>query len=266
MDLFCPHCSQRVTIPDDKSGQVMGCPLCSKQFMTPALAPPPNVPAPPPVSTPAPETYGMGPTPSPPPVTMAPAPTSPASIQLPASPPPPSPPGEYTRSHTCELTGAWLVFVPTACVLAIFVLSFFNWHLAIPAPTEKNWAETAPAASLWGLLGGSLLGYFLFTLLAGVLCLAAVLIEKNIIPTPPQVAPFVAFKDLAAGVVLGLAFLMLCFDYLDGNLTAKVNPIALAEKLAFRLHLFATLASFAMFWLAWRKKRNLPPPKCEARW
>ena len=35
MDLFCPHCSRRVTVPDSNAGQVTSCPLCAKQFMTP---------------------------------------------------------------------------------------------------------------------------------------------------------------------------------------------------------------------------------------
>ncbi len=43
MDLFCPHCSRRVTVPDGNAGQVTSCPSCAKQFMTPSLAPPPPI-------------------------------------------------------------------------------------------------------------------------------------------------------------------------------------------------------------------------------
>lgn len=269
MDLFCPHCTKRVTIPDEQAGQVLGCPLCSKQFMTPALPPPPSVPKPPAPPAQA-DTYGMGPTPAPPPPSvLPPIPTPSVPVPVPAAPPPPPPPpGEYTRSRSCELTGAWLAYVPTVCVLAIFFLSFFNWHMAIPTPTEAKPLDSIPAASLWGLLftHGHFLGYVIFMFLGGALCVAAMLFEKNIFYTPPQLAPFVTFKDLAAGLVLVLAFLMLCFDYLDGNLGSKGNPIAVPEKIAFRLHLLAVLASFALFWLQWRKKRNLPPPKCDARW
>ncbi|MSQ95311.1 MAG: hypothetical protein EXR98_12240 [Gemmataceae bacterium] len=275
MDLFCPHCTQRVTIPDDKAGQVLGCPLCSKQFMAPSLAPPPSVPKPPapppaPVSSAPGETFGLGPAPAPPPPMSAPprpAPSQPESVPA-LPPPPPPPPGEYTKSCACEMTGAWLAFVPTACVFAIFVLSFFPWHMDLPTPTEAKWSEKVPGASMWGLLfsHGHFLGYLIFMLLAGVLCIAAAVLEKNLFPIPPQLTPFLTFKDLAAGLTLGVAFLMLCFDYLDGNLGSKGNPIAIPEKLAFRLHLVAVLASFAMFWLAWRKKSNLPPPKCDVRW
>jgi hypothetical protein len=273
MDLFCPHCTKRVTIPDDKAGQVLGCPLCSKQFMAPSLPPPPSVPKPPePVSTAPAETFGLGPTPAPPPTVTPPisAPTrpEPAPAVPPPPPPPPQPPGEYTRSCACEMTGAWLAFVPTACVLAIFVLSFFPWHMGMPAPTADKLENYGPSSSLWGMLftHGHFLGYVVFMVLAGLFCVAAAVLEKNLFPIPPQVAPFLTFKDLAAGLVLGLAFLMLCFDYLDGNLGSKGNPIAIPEKLAFRLHLVALLASFAMFWLAWRKRKNLPPPKCDVRW
>jgi len=35
-----------VTVPDDKAGKVMSCPLCTKQFMAPSLAPPAVAPKP----------------------------------------------------------------------------------------------------------------------------------------------------------------------------------------------------------------------------
>ena len=73
-------------------------------------------------------------------------------------------------------------------------------------------------------------------------------------------------RALVIALFLGIAFLLLCYDYINAHLGSGPNPIALAMKTAFRLHLIAILASFLMFWLHWRRASNLPAPKIEARW
>src|ERR1051325_1791634 len=144
MDLFCPHCTKRVTVPDDKSGQVMSCPLCAKQFMAPSLAP--AVPAPPPPAPPLTSDSTYATTPSSPPANLPAHEPPPLPGEPPPSPPAPLPPGEYTRSCTCCLRANWLVFVPLVCVvLILFVLSFFNWsYVALPM-------QQGIGSSLWGL-------------------------------------------------------------------------------------------------------------------
>jgi hypothetical protein len=284
MDLFCPHCTRRVSIPDDKAGQVMSCPLCAKQFMAPSLAPAPVAPKPPPPSPPpmpsAPvETYGMGPAPVMP-TTITQPPTSMPSAPEPAPtapPSPPAPPGEYSRSSTCTLTGAWLVFVPTACVLLIFLLSFFTWHSPIPqdAKADEPAKTGAPALGLWGLSfvpqksdevkQAHFLAYTILMLFpTGGLVFVALLFAK--IPLPPQLAPVLPWKNLPVALLLLLTFLLLCLDFADAHFSQRINPIAIPLELAIRLHFLAMMASFVMFWLDWRKKYNLPPPKCETRW
>ena len=37
MELLCPHCMKRVTVSDDKAGQVLNCPLCNGVFAAPSL-------------------------------------------------------------------------------------------------------------------------------------------------------------------------------------------------------------------------------------
>jgi hypothetical protein len=257
MDLFCPHCTRRVTVPDNQAGQVTNCPLCLKQFMAPSLAPPPIAPKPP---APAMEgTFGLGPAPASSPLSAAPKPTTTQPIY--ASPPvTPPPPGEYTRSCVCNLSAAWLAFVAPVCVLLIFVLSFFTWH----------GTETTTPASLWGLAfsqqSALFVAYTLVVFLTSPLVFAALIFDKNWVPTPPQIAPVLTFKNLLVGLLLTSAFLLLCYDYLNGNLLEKSNPIAWPMKLAIRLHFLAVVASFAMFWLHWRKRSNLPTPKCEVHW
>ena len=72
--------------------------------------------------------------------------------------------------------------------------------------------------------------------------------------------------DLAAGLLLGLTFIMLCIDYADVHFLQRANPITLPLKIAIRLQFVAMIASFALFWLNWRKRSNLPLPKVELRW
>ena len=268
MDLFCPHCTRRVTVPDDKAGKVMSCPLCTKQFMAPSLAPPavaPKPPSTPPASSPPAETYGMGAAPAPPLMqpAAAPKPASAPSQPAPAPfspPPPPAPPGDYSRSVVFHLNDTWLAFVPPACVLLIFVLSFFTWHAT----------ETTTAANFWALFWSQQLGHFIAYFILMFLCFplvfVALIFDQGWIVASPQLAPILTFKNLIIGLLLSIAFLLLCYDYADGNFIQKSNPIAVPMKIAIRLHFVALLASFLMFWLHWRKKSNLPLPKCEVRW
>ena len=207
----------------------------------------------------------MGPAPVPPPTPPPPAaPKPPTGLPEPAPtvtpPAPPPPPGEYTGSCDCHLCDSWLAFVTPACVLLIFILSFFTWH----AP------ERTTSANMWSLGFSAQIGHL--AAYAILFCLALPLVfvtlgfDKGWIPAPPQLAPVILLKNLVVGAFLGIAFLLLCYDFFDGNLLQPSNPIALPMKIAFRLHFVAVLASFLMFWLQWRKKKNLPLPKCEFRW
>jgi hypothetical protein len=267
MDLFCPHCTRRVTVADDKAGQVTNCPLCAKQFVAPSLAPPPSVPKPPPppVSAPRPPAPSYEPS-APAAPTPSPKPSSPMVSQEPApSPAPPPPPGDYTRSFSCTLSESWIAFVPPACVVLVFILSFFTWHGAY---TEDG--RTVAAYSLWGLAFDQWQGFFVaYTLLmfpTGLLTIGALPFDKGWITLPPAVGLVLVFKNLLIGLLLGLTFLFLAYDYFDSNLFQKTNPIAVPLKLAIRLHLAALAASFWLFFLNWRKRSNLPAPKIEMRW
>jgi hypothetical protein len=269
MDLFCPHCTRRVTVPDDKAGQVLSCPLCTKQFMAPTLTPP-SAPKPPPPSSTAsvPETFGLGPAPSPsPPLMNTPSSTPPTPAAPSEPPPPPPPPGEYTRSFVFPLRAEWLAFVPTLCLFAIFVLSFFRWHLQVLTPEVVT-----PALSMWGLAfteygQAQFLAYAILMLLAIPLTAFVLVVDTGIIQPLAQIKPLMIFKNLLIGVFLGLPFLLLCYDYVHAHfLSMHGNPIAVAEKVVFRLHLIAVVVCFLMTWLNWRRTNNLPPPRLEGRW
>src|SRR6516225_5171125 len=86
MELMCPHCQQKLTIPDQYAGQLMRCPLCNGTFTAPALSAPP-----PPV-------FSMTPEP-PPPSPISTEPMQPSSLPPPLPETlPPLAPGEYSRS------------------------------------------------------------------------------------------------------------------------------------------------------------------------
>src|SRR5438034_1070971 len=85
MELLCPSCQKKLTIPDQYAGQLMKCPLCTQTFTAPALPPTPG-PA-------------MAP-PPPPPIHLEPLPPMP--------PPPPRGGGELQLAEsgwTCKTPG-----------------------------------------------------------------------------------------------------------------------------------------------------------------
>src|SRR5262249_54863718 len=94
-----------------------------------------------------------------------------------------------------------------------------------------------------------------------ILAGASLIFEERWAPTPAQLTPLMPWKDLIVAALLALGWLLLMSQYFSAH-----NDIMLAMTLAVRLQLLATLASFAVFWLEWRKKYNLPVPKCEFRW
>src|SRR5581483_2976200 len=162
MNLICPHCQKLLSIPDDKAGQTMACPLCKETFQVPALPQSaqlsfdyeelpeeiPLVPLPP-ASEPVSEAKSVPPASSedpiykitPEPVKPAPAPPprrekpSPANAQQqrtaapPASkPPPPSTPATgYERLHALHLRPDVVAWVAPVTLVLVFVLLWFPW-------------------------------------------------------------------------------------------------------------------------------------------
>ena len=56
MELLCPSCQKKLTIPDQYAGQLMKCPLCQGIFTAPSLPPttsPDIMPGPLPAAAPA---------------------------------------------------------------------------------------------------------------------------------------------------------------------------------------------------------------------
>jgi hypothetical protein len=160
MELLCPNCQKKLTVPDQYAGQLMKCPLCNGTFTTPSLPPAPSAaftaspapvpPAPAPASPPPPahgnhanipgvdvELLGTPRTSTPErtevePFAMSPLPPSP----LPPSPPPLSPPplapeptivGDYRHRWTVQVSPRVLPWVAAGALVLVFLLTFFPW-------------------------------------------------------------------------------------------------------------------------------------------
>ena len=288
MDLLCPNCLKRVTIPDERAGQVVNCPLCTRAFGAPALSPP--AVAPPPVDAPNPippppasvgETYGVSPPPPPPPPVHLPVQTSftekPALKPAPPPPPPPPlPPGEYTRTATLHLRTDVLTWLVPACLTLIFVLSFLPWHvpyLNVRGLGDFGLPDVAAApANLWQLAftdrgSGLFLAYLLLTLLlAWPLSVAALLLARGVFAAPPALRPWLPWRLPVVCGLLALGLVLLGFDYLHQHFYHPVNQIAIAMKLAARLQALALILAVLDLWLSFRARRNLPLPRAELRW
>jgi hypothetical protein len=265
MELLCPHCVKRVTVSDDKSGQVLNCPLCNGVFAAPSLAPapgrtPPPMDLPPPAPAPnmeitASAPVGMAPTLSPPPP-QAPPPR-------PEPPRPAPPPGDYTRKLAFRLRPDILVFVPPVCLLLIFVLSFFPWH-DVPS------LQSTAGQILWQLAfgehgSGVFTVYVLCILLALPLSIACVLFELRWVPTPSALAPLMPWKSLLTLLVLAVMFLLFCYDYQQAVFSV-VYKATLWELIAFRLHFIATAAAALEVWAQGQQARNRPLPRFTLKW
>lgn len=246
MDLRCPHCVQQVSIPSERAGEVVACPLCGKPFAAPALSPMPSLaPPPPPPPPPAPpEAAKAVPSPAPP-------------------PPPPPPPGEYTRLVTLSLRAEIVAWVVPACLGAIFVLSLLAWHQGeiLGDVVKLNlWQLAFTSGGAW-----SFTIYTLLLLLTLPMSVVLAALGLRLLPLPPIVDDLVPWGWAALSALLLFAAALVGLDYLPHTLVSVPNPIAPALKLAARLHLLALLACGVEFWLLLRAKRRLPPPTVEVR-
>jgi hypothetical protein len=231
MDFQCPHCANRLSIPDQYAGTMMKCPICSKTFQAPSLPAqlPPNVPPAPPPAPGGGEGYKIAP--EAPRSTPPPPPPPPPAIQTKAPappPPPPSGPTDYTGAVAAALDTRVVPWIAPACLLLVFVLLWFPWvgqyQASIPVNIQTGWGTMLGSSTvheLWAhsneytaptdfsLMNGLMLLFFLALLLALPLSIAAAVLPMVQVSLPPQVEQFKHFRwALVAIVILG-AFLLL---------------------------------------------------------
>jgi hypothetical protein len=133
MELLCPNCQQKLTVPDNFAGQPMQCPQCKGAFTVPSLAPAP-APAyvpPPEKAVPSPlrlDDAGVlpgGPSPAPP----APAAARPEPAVSPAPAAPQRVPVSHDYRHRWSIwfSARVLPWVVVGLLSVVLVLTFFPW-------------------------------------------------------------------------------------------------------------------------------------------
>jgi hypothetical protein len=240
MELLCPNCQQRVTVPDQFAGQVMKCPHCNTTFTTPSLAPatasafvPPPAPAAPVAAEPV----------------AAPS-SAPAPVEAPPTVHTPSPEpvaGDYRHRHGISLSPRVLPWIAVAALVIVFILTFFSWVGYYPGgigvATQNAWqaafgsyshdpdlAKMPPLSNGWGKdqiqpgANGLLIGFIVIFLLALLAALLAATIDIVPVALPPVLARFRPwFWAIVSGISL-IAFLLFVFQLLSGfSLTSRLR-------------------------------------------
>jgi len=268
MELLCPQCQQRLTIPDQYAGQVMRCPLCNGTFTAPALtapAPPPPPPLLPPLQF-APEVAA----PVPPPLPLEP-PSSRRDTGLktgppPAPPPPPPPPGEYTRTFKISVRPAIVPWIAPGGLFLVLVLSVFPWiHVGVNLE-ELHVRVSANAWSLgFGNGADAILGLYLILLLLSLIAaVPSALVSLRLIPAPPFIQTLGPWRLVIVGGIALLSLLFFFMRYLHVLFAAL--PATIWLRLAFWVHFAVVLALLLEVWLEFRRLKNLPLPRIDLKW
>lgn len=146
MRVFCPNCSEAITISDDLAGQATFCPLCKSAFTAPTLFPVP--PAAPPVPVPAaspPQTTSISSEPPGKDASMS----VPTTIPFPTAPASPGTPPGYSHSVGFALLPEIVQWTAPAALVLSVILTFFPWSGIYPG------GHGVYTQSAWGSLFGS---------------------------------------------------------------------------------------------------------------
>jgi hypothetical protein len=265
---ICLSCYKTVELPDDAAGKDAPCPNCGKVISVPAkyaagvadgggLSAVPPTPPVPPTPSPGPK-LGASPMPDP---------SVPPGLKTETLPPPPPLPTDGpTRGVGFAFDPRWLDWVPVACVLLAFVLTFFPWtemklggHSVM---SQNGWGAVfasvgdpnAPKTPEWerlekGLAGAGeddrykaatlrsdwLILLYLLLLIALVLVLAAERVVRDPAVFPPTASmtflpPLWKWRLVVIGGLAVLAFLILWFQAFGGfSLQRAINNFAWYE-------------------------------------
>lgn len=297
MELLCPSCQRKLTIPDQYAGQLMKCPLCTNTFTAPALAPPPVTPPPPPMVTAPPppppmvfpphqetlpfnyappgpaadtsglpdEGFGLVDVQEPPQV-FPPQTTAPPPVTRPAPPPPP--PGDYSRASTLLLSANLVVWIAPLCLTLLVLLSFTVWYGTdkrqldtIESPWHWAWNEAPRVPTMAFKL------FLMFTVfLAWPLSIVSLLVQLQLFPLPAGMRGLRPLRPLLVGIPTLLGFLALAWIYLPATFHVFKDFGTICLRMAAALHIWALIGLCLDQWLEKRRQRNLPPPRIEIRW
>ncbi len=278
MELLCPSCQKKLTVPEQYAGQAMRCPLCQNTFTVPALpstvaAAEPFAGSTPPVPA-AEETYGVA---SEPRLTAAPLPTMSAEIPVsassvvssaPASGPPSTPSAGYSRVCAMRFNPRVLQWLPLGLVLS-FLLTFFPWvsgHTITLGGTSVSTSGLNAWSIGFGEIKHTLVILFdLFIIFAAVLAIASMLFNLKVIPDVPALRPFLPMRSLIVGTIAGLAWLFLMLQMLIWLFGNGWIPLNFWGWLAWKVTTIAVVGTFLEFWLE-RRGSAKPWPRMSMEW
>jgi len=288
MELLCPNCQKKLTVPEQYAGQLMRCPLCQGTFTVPALplAVAPGdaaaaysslAPPPPPKQ----EAYGLAaePTAASP---VSPGPLPPISDEMPSardssraapsaagfvSTPPAAPSQGYTTVRTLSANPKTVLWLAPGGLALAFLLSLFPYATII---TVKDDVPTVLAGKAWSLgfgKGGAatFIFYDLLTVIAMLLAIASLLITLKVIPDVPALKPIDPFRPLIVGGFAGAAWLLLTLQSVIWLFSLGHCPLSFGGILAWFIHASAVKGAFIEFWLQ-RRGAGKPPPRISLEW
>ncbi|MBI3410132.1 MAG: hypothetical protein HY040_17455 [Planctomycetes bacterium] len=256
-----------------QAGTTGGYDLVQESIHVPAAPKPPAVTAEPKPPQPAPPSAPTTTAPPPPPVAEpigegAAAPVQSGVHEVGAATKPPSK-SEYDHGFTLYCRRDVLAWVAPVGLTLLFFLSFFHWE-STPASGSGAAAIAASAASLWQMAfsrpSALFIFYLLLVLVAWPLSIAAFLLQKKLLATPPALKGILPWSSLILTVLTLLAFLLFVVHYFQNNFYAAVNPSTVAMKLAIRIHFLVVLGALTHFWLVRRGAKKMPEPRITIRW
>ena len=300
MELLCPHCQKQLSIADEHAGKLLKCPACTGMFTAPSLPspPPPSSPPPshwsaggngaagasPPMPGPAtfklsdPPTQAANDAPPPPPPPLVVSEPIPQVTLQPQAPVPPPPPGSYGRVCVVTFNRDILSLFAPVGLLLIFVLSFFPWIVNYDASDTDKTVQK----NLWQLSGdgATFIVYLIFVLLALIMAVVAVLLDKKVFSLPEPIKVLRRWRSVIVAGLAGIAFLALLIHAVQASfgsapdltkfkkflptLAFRVDTIWI--KIVYCVHTLVVVGALLDFWLQHRKRKNLPIPKIEMHW
>jgi hypothetical protein len=277
MELLCPNCQKKLTVPEQYAGQLMRCPLCQGTFTVPALpsavaaaeAEPFGSFSPP--SPPKQDTYGVAVEPAHlssaplPPMSgenpsaagVATSPPQPSAVSA-RTPPPPPPSGSYSHIRTLEINPNVVPWLAPIGLLLVFLLSFFTW-------------KSDTGATAWSLafgmkkdgvavehIHGLMIFFNLLTIFALILAIVSQLYTVKVIPPVPALKPLDPWRSLIVGALIALAWLFLTLQGLAWLFGDGFIPLNVLGILAWWIYTVGLVGIFLQFWLEQRGNKPLP--------
>jgi hypothetical protein len=270
MELLCPNCQKKLTVPEQYAGQLMRCPLCQGTFTVPAMpstvaaesAEPVGFYAPPTRSdtaaVPA-ELAAIG-SPSLPPISAE-APAAPVSA---TSAPPSTPSAGYARVCAMRFNPHVIQWLPLGLVLS-FLLTFFPWFSGDAVIATLSTSSNAWNIGFGESKHGLIIFFDLLIIFAALFAIASLLFSLKVIPDVPALQPFLPLRSLIVGAIAVAAWFFLTVQWLVWLFGLGLVPLNFWGWVAWVVTTIATIGPFLELWLE-RRGSVKPWPRMSMEW